>query len=257
MSNLSKILELAKPTIDEMVSNFIDWWNKNQKRGLSEYDIESYRFNITIDLLKAIGKYITDTDIVSNEHISKRKGSVVLSCWVERDGKNHYFETERIIAEGAIQRRHYRYISKTTLRSLETHPLVQKAVDTQRTLSKLEKALKDKEITDSNYKINSEMYDKELVKTDAEILTKHHFDNYAWENLNDSAKKSYKTKEEFDVYVADEKEKCLSNHKNNYTVSKKRLDTDYQKYSRKLEAKIEELSKEVKKSPIEFAPNLK
>ena len=230
-NNLSYILEIAEPSINEMVLSYVEYKEKLKER-VTDYDIEMYRLDITIDLIKAFGKYIKDTDKISNERISKRKGVLLLSCWVEREGKNHYFETERIIASGMIQCRHYRYIAKTSLLSNESHFFINHLVEKQKAKTKIQSITTQIETTRMNYERNILFIQNKINMTDNEVLLAHHIkDNYVWENLNSYAHNSYGTKENFENYKTDLITKTITEHRNSHN-----------------EKRIEAMKKELQKS---------
>ena len=71
---------------------------------------------LLFDLYKSVIGYTKESDEVKNfESGFSLKGNFELSGTIVRDGEEHSFICEAIIADGAINRRHVRYITRTSL----------------------------------------------------------------------------------------------------------------------------------------------
>ncbi|MEO6302691.1 MAG: hypothetical protein ABIP51_05930 [Bacteroidia bacterium] len=250
--NLNSVLEIAKPKIDEMVANFIKSYNESNdkkekkfQRPLRDYDIEMYELDITIDLIKAFGRYIKNTDKVTNVTISKNKGVIVIYCNVVRDEEVYFLATEMIIAGGYnIQVRHYRYITKTKLRSLENNTAANELIEKRKKMSKLERLTIDFEREKRYWEKQFQEFNELKKLTKEEVYIKNYLGNdvNVWENLNEYAKKNYQTKELYNATVEERRQKAWDYHLNR-TSDKclKGLNKEYNKMIEKNNKKINSL----------------
>jgi hypothetical protein len=91
---------------------------------VTKSDKDFIEVGLIYDLCKSVIVYTEDTDKISNfTSMTSIKGNLEIIGTIIRDNKEYYFATECIIAEGMIQKRHFRYITKTDLKksgNLET-----------------------------------------------------------------------------------------------------------------------------------------
>lgn len=245
-SNLDQVLEVAQPKIDEMVENFKQsMLNKKEGKPASEFDIEMYELGITIDLMKAFGKYVKKTDSVSDVSIGKSKGVITISCVIGRDGKNNGMVTQMIIAGGYnIQCRHYRYITDTTLRLDGDNTAADPYIAKKAKLTKTAAIMEGIELENKYFNKDLDGYNTLKSKPINDVYDHNYLNDERtnWDNITESAKEYYKTKQEFEQYIKEEKEKVLNHHI--LRISEKRLNyikKEHEKKLAKLQIKLDKL----------------
>ena len=83
---------------------------------VTEFGRECIELGLIFDLYKSVVSYTNNSDEVKNfESGVSIKGNFELCGTIVRDGEEHSFYCEAIIADGMINRRHVRYITKTSL----------------------------------------------------------------------------------------------------------------------------------------------
>jgi len=113
---LRVILTNMKPQIQRGIDMVVAQEEKVSGRKASEFSIECIELGLIFDLYKSVVSYTKNSDEVKNfESGVSIKGNYELSGTIVRDGEEHSFICEAIIADGAINRRHVRYITKTSL----------------------------------------------------------------------------------------------------------------------------------------------
>ena len=113
---LKVILTNMKPQIEKGVEMCVAQEEKMSGRKASEFSIECIEMSLIYDLYKSVVSYTRDSDDVKNfESGVSLKGNYELSGTIVRDGKEYGFICEAIIADGMINRAHYRYITRTSL----------------------------------------------------------------------------------------------------------------------------------------------
>ena len=171
---VNTILDELKPTISDMVNEIEKWVREKYKMPVNDHDREMFRYNLIVDMVKAVESYTKPTDkLISVRARRSGKGSIQINAEIERDGVSYPFETEAILAGGHnIQQLHYRYITKTRLG--KTNKVKQ--------LSKIEKINQEiesfqKRIDNANKEIeaNSKLSDEEILKS---VTSKP--DYYVW-----------------------------------------------------------------------------
>ena len=79
---------------------------------VNEFGRNSIELGLIFDLYKSVVSYTKNSDEVKNfESGLSIKGNFQLSGTIIRDGEEHSFYCEAIIADGAINRRHFRIIT--------------------------------------------------------------------------------------------------------------------------------------------------
>lgn len=113
---LRTILTNMKPQIQKSIDMAIAYEEKISKRIVTQFGIECIESALLFDLYKNVVSYTKNDDkIKSFSSGISIKGNFELYGVVIRDGQEYRFSTEAIIANGMINRAHYRYITKTNL----------------------------------------------------------------------------------------------------------------------------------------------
>lgn len=136
---LKVILTNMKPQIAKGIEMVVAYEESKSGNSVSEFAKECIELGLIFDLYKSVISYTKDSDEVKNfESGISIKGNFELEGTIVRDGEEHYFRCEAIVADGMINRRHLRYITKTTLPK-----------------DNMEEANKVKQLIKKNNKINS------------------------------------------------------------------------------------------------------
>jgi hypothetical protein len=116
-SIVKEIIDNLSDDIDNLLKEYEKYYEKNFERPMSDYDRMLSRLTIVSDMVKSIENYTQDGDVLKSIKSSvSPKGNLEIDAVINRDGKDHYLNTEVIYAGGYnIQRLHYRYITKTSL----------------------------------------------------------------------------------------------------------------------------------------------
>tara|TARA_R110000772_G_scaffold176877_1_gene288515 strand:- start:737 stop:1516 length:780 start_codon:yes stop_codon:yes gene_type:complete len=116
-SSVRTVLSNMLPQIESQIERVVKWEEAQENaRPVTEFGREIIEMTLIYDLVRSIGSYTQDSDeVVSFETGISMKGNFELVGTIKRDGQDHRFSTEVIIADGMINRAHYRYITKTTL----------------------------------------------------------------------------------------------------------------------------------------------
>ena len=196
---VNTILDELKPTISDMVNEIEKWVIEKHKWTVNDHDREMFRWNLIIDMVKAVESYTKPTDkLISIKARRSGKGSIQISAEIERDGVSYPFETEAILAGGHnIQQLHYRYITKTRLGKTGNSEITNIYKEKIKQLSKIDKINREiesfqKRIADTNQEIeaNSKLSDEEILKS---VTSKP--DYYVWpsweEMIQRDAAKNY------------------------------------------------------------------
>lgn len=115
------VLTALEPTILEMVdrikAQIIEMYAKKDiKYEINEWEAESIRISLIVDMLKSFEKYTEPSDkLISIQPRSGSKG-IEIYAKIEREGQEYDYYTEAIGAGGYnIQSFHFRYLTKTKL----------------------------------------------------------------------------------------------------------------------------------------------
>lgn len=113
---LRTILTNMKPQIQKGIDMAVLYEEKLTSRVSSEFSKECIEASLLFDLYKSVVSYTNNDDKVKEFKSGMSiKGNFELSGVIVRDGVDYGFITEAIIANGMINRAHYRYITKTNL----------------------------------------------------------------------------------------------------------------------------------------------
>jgi hypothetical protein len=113
---LRVILTNMKPQIAKGIEMVVAQEEAQSGAIVSEFAKECIELGLIFDLYKSVVSYTKDSDEVKNfESGVSIKGNYELSGTIVRDGEEYGFRCEAIIADGMVNRRHFRYITKTSL----------------------------------------------------------------------------------------------------------------------------------------------
>lgn len=162
------VLTALNPTIITMVADIKKWIeedykkkNKGEELKLTEWDLEMIRLQLIADMLKSFEKYTDPSDKLVTIRASRGRKGIEIMAVIERNGENYDYYTEAIGAGGYnIQSFHYRYLTKTKLRSSarQSDPLSLKYIQEIKRMSKAEKI---------NYEIKN--FERDIKKIDAKL----------------------------------------------------------------------------------------
>ena len=131
--------------------------NQRSERIAREREVEEI---LAIDFLKAFSNYCNSTDVVEITGKTENAKGFNVVANVVRNGETYRIETDLIIAGGAVQRLHYRYIVKTDLPKESTNVVA----DKMKKVTKFEKAIEE-------FKQYSRYLEREEInKLEAEFL---------------------------------------------------------------------------------------
>jgi len=222
--NLLKVLDLAQPTIDELVEKHIEYMlNQKYPHVCSKFDIECYRIAVVSDLVRAFSRYIKSSDKVDVKSFRVGNGgAITIDCIVIRDDEKHNMSTEMIYAGGYnIQQLHYRYISHTGLTASENKTAIELLQIRRNKLTKLQKANEDIEYTNNWYKRDVDNFNKLKSMSFDEVIENSYLGKTyggkpnTYENLSDGGKENFHfNKIEFDAYLDNLKDEVWKSHLN-------------------------------------------
>lgn len=242
-SNLDSVLEIAQPLITEMVEKY----KKGRiVKGVLEiptkYSVEMYEWGIVIDLLKAFGRYIQRTDIITDVSVDKDKGVIVIDCNVTREGKTVSMSTEVIIAGGYnIQCAHYRYLVKTELRCYGDMTVADPFIEHTKKLATIQRLGEKLELIVHCYERNVKDFYELSQKTYEEVIG--HSSRLSWDRLSEWSKEHYKTKEALEAEQKKERDERWDHHL--LRISPKtlqRIEKEFNKQVEKVIGKINEIN---------------
>lgn len=141
---LETLIKEVEPFQNELTEKWIAYMDKRNIQ-VSKSDIEMYKFAIILDMVKALGNYLEDSDEVLFPSFYGSQKGITIICVVERDGKQYPFRTETIIAGGYnIQVIHLRYLVHTKLERV-TNKYYAKLNEEYKQLTKLDRLKTDKD----------------------------------------------------------------------------------------------------------------
>jgi len=258
---ITEILNKLKPTIDAMIERIKD--RIIEKMGPQAWDdssVEMVRWNLIIDMLKSIEVYTKPTDnLVDIKAYGSAKGSITISATIERDGVNYQLNTDVIIAEGPIQKAHYRYLTKTKLPKTGNLEVTNEYKEKVKRLTKEEKYKEEinryehwiKELEDKIEDFSQYNTDEEIIERLKELQEQYPKQYWwfgenaefpSWEEIvRLGADKNYNySEEEYNKSHEDNIRRKINNFKDVIRMSKKYI-LEHKKEIEKLKTKISKL----------------
>jgi len=230
--NLNIILEAVQFKVDELVKYAAEEMERIGQ-PMTARDKEYYEIAVVSDLIKAFANYILDSDEIEVKDVRSSKGTVTISLYVTRNGNSNYFYTDMIIAEGEIQRRHYRYLPHTSLPKLKAGkiPDVDDLKEKVKRMTKAERLEKDILRIENYIKREVEKTTEEMKKTREDFLSSF---PYVWENLHPEVQARYNNqKSEFEAYKNQQIDERFARHQTAY--NQKRIDAIVKENTKSIE----------------------
>jgi len=243
---LKTIMSAMKTDIAKMIDSAISYEEKVTGKNVTAFEIESIELNLIYDLVKAVEKYTEDTDKVLNFSTGiSIKGNLEIMAEIERGGKSYSYVTEVIVADGMINRRHLRYITKTTLPK-STHSVTTNLIKDAIKLNK--KALSfNKFISIQESQKAQAIKELKELKKDTEEEVIEAINNIAepmlvnnWNELESSQKDFHKTEAEYTNWLEQVNKNTIKNYQSDVYCLQKRI-KNCNKNIAKEKAKLEKL----------------
>lgn len=242
--NLQSVLNQAEPFLNERVEKYVE--HEAQKgKEVTERDKEFFKLNITIDLVKAFSRYIKPNDQV--EVLSFRRGrggATEAVLQITRDGVKYKMSTEMIIASGAIQHAHYRYISHTTLSASENKSAYDKLVAERNKMTKQQKIEADIRYAKHIYDRDIASFNALKAKTYEEVLEDRFVGlNWTYESMNAGGKANFDNDpNQFAAYIEKRRRDVWQDHLDRTKDSVlRKIHSEYSIKINRLQGKLNEL----------------
>lgn len=207
-SIIEVLLDKLKTPISDLLEKYEESFEKTFERKMKEYDKEIAKWMITGDMVASIEKYTQPTDeLESVESSTSKKGNLEIYAKIKRDDKVYNLNTEVIVAQGEIQRAHYRYLTKTNLPKTGNKEFTSAIAEKIKKLTKQQKVEKEIDNFERQIKKTEEELEQNQGKSDEEILDilKRNKDEYGgmiditWDEIvRRGADKNYKGKSDFE-----------------------------------------------------------
>ena len=112
------------------------------KYGVSNIDKKCIEIALINDLCKSVLVYTEDDDqVVEFESSISIKGNFEMYGVILRNGEKYRFTTECIVAQGYVQRRHFRYLTKTNLPKSGTSEVITEVKNEMKRLNKIQRMM--------------------------------------------------------------------------------------------------------------------
>ena len=255
---INRLLVELKPLIIDIIEATKKKYEK-EDREFTKYDAYYTEIVLKYDMVKALEKYTQPTDKMSGVIVkNSNKGSLQISCIIERDGTKYPFNTEVIYAGGYnIQKLHFRYLTKTTLPYTGQSAETQKLKAELSKLSKGEKLQKDIEILKQRIENNQKVIDTNSKLSDKEIIKIVSADGYGrtstggwfasqlqllkWDELSDDQKERFGNKSAMEKDNKEQTESAITWWKKRNIEWKKQDIASSKKEMEKLQKKLDSL----------------
>ena len=240
---VNQVLTIAEPFLNKLVENRKESAMKAEER-FTAYDEKMYRIALVIDLVKAAGNYLLNSDELVGTFELKTGKDGSIESRIKREDKIFTFNTRMIYAGGYnIQCLHFRYLVDTNLSKIKNEALEEvKAVE--KAMKAEQRIQKEIEQIDRIIARDEKKLAEEEAKTEADIETEF----FAWweekfgskptfEMLNDQAKERYQTPEAYEAKIASDLKEKQEQHIQNIKVLKhyiKQWNSKKKKYQEKL-----------------------
>lgn len=249
---IETLLEKLKKPILDLLEKYEESFEKTFERKMKEYDREIAKWMITGDMVASIEKYTQPTDeLVSVKSFISSKGNLEISAEIKRDDKLYKLNTEVIVASGAIQRAHYRYLTKTNLPKTGNKEYTSKITEKIKKLTKGQKIENDILNFEKRIKREEESLEENLKKSDEEILDilkgEEHssFMTITWDDIvRRGADRNYDGKSDFEQQQKESIKRSFDSWKYFNIESKIEHIKTLRKEINKLNTKLEKLNNE-------------
>ena len=259
MINWSEKFETKYPVIDLTIRENWDLVKEYVKRvesslklkyaesGLdfkfTELDAEYAALHCTIDLTKALGKFIRKEDELVKSTMSVNKGLIEGQIIIKRNGEEHYVDTHSIYASGDVQRLHIRYLVDSSLPRITGKTPAQITLETEKKkMSKLEKIQENIRLIEKSIKRCQEEI-KKYKKLNLKSIISDNKEKYPFTPGNyvsdDKPGSIHKNEETYNNFITQMSERSLESNKNRITFSERQI-KDNTKRIEKLKKKLSE-----------------
>ncbi|BAV39356.1 hypothetical protein BPT24_236 [Tenacibaculum phage pT24] len=149
MKTLDLLLKKLEPLTKQVVQNTIEYY-KEEGFNFTKWTEKEVRLQTQYDIINAFTKYVKSDSKIIKLTANIRAGKIVVYMIIEQDGERHPLETEVIICGGhSVQRIHYRYITKTSLKRIVDSFSKETTKIAKKRLSSVEKLIETQGILDS------------------------------------------------------------------------------------------------------------
>jgi hypothetical protein len=214
---IDELLDRLKGNISDLLKKYEESFEKTFERKMSESDKEIAKWMITGDMVASIEKYTQPTDeLVSVEATTSRKGNLEIYAKIKRGDEVYQLNTEVIVAQGEVQRAHYRYLTKTNLPKTGNKEYTSKIAEKIKKLTKQQKVEKEIDNFEKQIKKTEEELEQNQGKSDDEILDilrkgeNRGMIDITWDEIvRRGADKNYNSKSDFEKSQKDYIERSL------------------------------------------------
>jgi len=249
---IEDLLEKLKKHILDLLQKYEESFEKTFERKMGEYDKELAKWMITGDMVASIEKYTQPTDeLVSVDATTSRKGNLEIYAKIKRGDEVYQLNTEVIVASGAVQRAHYRYLTKTNLPKTGNKEYTSKIAEKIKKLTKQQKIEKEINDFEKQIKKTEEELKQNQGKSDEEILDilskgEHgSFMTITWDEIvRRGADRNYDGKSDFEQQQKESIKRMFDSWKYFNIKSKIEYIKALQKNIDKLNVKLEKLNNE-------------
>jgi hypothetical protein len=233
-----------KTQIQKSIDMAIVQEQKMTKRNVTEFGIECIEASLLFDLYKGVVSYTKNDDkIKSFSSGISIKGNFELYGVVVRDGQEYSFRTEAIIANGMINRAHYRYITKTNLPNARNtqeadnmKAIIKSNNKQQRMIKEIERVEKLKRNSILDVERMTKFTREDWINQMDDKLLTNNWDSFSKEGQENGY--HWSTKEEYNKFLNEANERQIENQMQrlDWAISRvKRLDASIVKENKKLD----------------------
>ena len=241
---LRVILTNMKPQIAKSIELAIMQEQKATKRDVTEFGIECIESSLLFDLYRGVVSYTSDNDeMVEFSSGISIKGNFEIFGVIRRDGQNYSFRTEAIIADGMINRAHYRYITKTNLPNARNQEeadnmkaIIKSNNKQQRMIQEIQRIEKIKSNSILDVERMTKFTREDWINQLGDGLLTNNWDSFSKEDQENGY--HWSTKEEYNKFLNEANERQIENQMQrlDWAISRvKRLDASIVKENKKLE----------------------